>query len=53
MSKTLVTAIELRMDSKAMFFYGLLHIDTLVLAKQQKLTFIGSVHIIQISCTQL
>ena len=37
------TAGEVRMNSEATFFYGLQHMDTAVLANQQKLTFISSV----------
>ena len=36
------TAWEVRMNSKETLSYGLLHMDSLVLANQQKLTFINS-----------
>ena len=39
----LSTAVEARTNSSATFSYGLLHMDTLVLTDQQKLTYIGSV----------
>ena len=39
----LYTAGEVRMNSSVTFFYGLLQMDTPVLANQQELTYISSV----------